>query len=309
MERLSGKRMTKDRTVRTLCLSLLILGVVLFWAKPSLAAQSGITSSEWNPGMIHSLSRWVIPRQTTGWVGVQGHERDRPLTVTPGNRFLSILHDHAAWYASPRRAVGLSPTQRKKVNRLLADTRDRLVRLDGKDLALVQLFEAGAVSPRVDVSRLGQLNEKIGAVEGEEAQVFVTALSRFQTLLLPLQRKEGQAASRKALPDMSVDLSGAVFFADRILSIRWNRLENRLERSGRKPDDSYARAFQAGREKIWSLGIRKTIGDKEAMDLLKKPWVDLSRLSMLEKKNSPVEASFWKAFLHVLGTLNPPPGS
>jgi hypothetical protein len=116
-------------------------------------------------------------------------------------------------------------------------------------------------------------------------------------------------ASRNVLPDMSVDLSGAVFFADRILSIRWNRLENTLEQSGKKPDDAYVRAFQSGRKKIWSLGIRKTVGDKEAMDLLKKPWVDLAGLSRLEKKNGPVEATFWKEFLHTLGTLNPPSGS
>ncbi|KGA94244.1 hypothetical protein LptCag_1007 [Leptospirillum ferriphilum] len=309
MERVSETRMTKKGIVRNAIPLLFVLGSVLLSGKPLLAAPEGSPGPVEGPGTVHSLSRWVIPRQTTGWVGVQGRERDRPLTVTPGNRFLSILHDHAAWYASSRRAVGLSTVQRRKVNRLLADTRNRLVRLDGKDLALVQLFEAGAVAPRVDVSRLGQLNEKIGAVEGEEAQVFVTALSRFQKLLLPLQRREGEVASRNVLPDMSVDLSGAVFFADRILSIRWNRLENTLEQSGKKPDDAYVRAFQSGRKKIWSLGIRKTVGDKEAMDLLKKPWVDLAGLSRLEKKNGPVEATFWKEFLHTLGTLNPPSGS
>ena len=309
MEKLSGKFEMREGTIRSLRLALLFLGAGLLFGASPVGAQGVSPDPGGDPGIIHALSRWVIPGQTKGWVGVQGGERNRPMTVTPGNRFLSILRSHAEWYASSRRAVGLSVTQRRKVDRLLVDTRNKLVRLDGEDLALVQLFEAGAVTPSVDISRLGQLNEKIGSVEGEEAQVFVAALSRFQKILLPLQRREGEEASRKVLPDMSVDLSGAVFFADRILSIRWNRLENRLERSGKKPDASYVQAFQAGRDKIWSLGIRKTVGDKEAMDLLKKPWVDLARLAALEKRNGPVEGSFWEEFIHSLGMLNPPAGA
>ncbi|MCL4461573.1 MAG: hypothetical protein M1297_07690 [Nitrospirae bacterium] len=306
MSKWSGKIVL---SVGNLRLILSCLGAGLLFGVSPVGAQAPGPDLSRDTEMIHSLSRWVIPRQTTGWVGVQGRERDRPMTVTPGNRFLAILRTHGNWYLSPRRSVHLSPGQRRKIDRLFADTRNRLVRLDGEDLALVQLFEAGAVTPRVDVSRLGRLNEKIGSVEGEEAQVFVRALSRFQKILSPLQRREGEAASRKMLPDMSVDLSGAVFFADRILSIRWNRLENSLERTGKRPDAKYAEAFQNGRKRIWSLGIRKTVGDKEAEDLLRKPWVDLAALSVLEKKNGPVEASFWEGFIRSLGKLNPPSGS
>lgn len=294
-------------------------GVRLFLALAGSMILPGTVSSVWaqpadldlvaDPGEIHSLSRWVIPQQIRGWVGVQGGERDRPMTVTPGNRFLKILGAHASWYMSSRRSVGMTPNQVRKVQVLLAKTRDRLIRLDGEDLELVQRFEAGAVAPRVNVASLGQLNEKIGSVEGEEAQVFVQDLARFQNLLLPVQRREGQEASRRVLPDMSVDLSGAIFLTDRILSIRWNRLENAMEAKDKKPGEQYARAFRDGRSALWSRGIRMTVGEKKATDLLTRPWVDLTRLSALEKKNGPVEAKFWEGFIDTLGKLNPPAGS
>ncbi len=290
----------------------------LFLALAGLMILPGTASSVWaqpadldlasDPGEIHSLSRWVIPQQIRGWVGVQGRERERPMTVTPGNRFLKLLGAHASWYMSSRRSVGMTPNQVRKVQALLVKTRDRLIRLDGEDLELVQRFEAGAVAPRVDVARLGQLNEKIGSVEGEEAQIFVQALARFQKLLLPVQKREGQAASRTALPDMSVDLSGAIFLTDRILSIRWNRLENAMGAKDKKPGEQYAKAFREGRSALWSRGIRMTVGDKKAMDLLSRPWVDLTALSALEKKNGPVEAKFWEGFIDTLGKLNPPAG-
>ena len=283
-------------------------GVLLFAGGPlpagAATAQANVAPSlRWDEA--RTLSRWVIPAQSLGWVGVQGREREKPMTVTPGNRFLEILGNHAHWYFDRRNHLALSERQKHRIVRLLIRTRDRLVRLDARDLFLVQRFEAAVASPSVDIAELGRLNERIGAVEGEEAGVFVGALGSLQKVLLPDQRRIAVAMGHDTIPPLSVDLSGAVFFADRILSIRWNLLQNAMSSGGKEEKSRALAAYEKGRKEILSLGTEKTVWDKKAGDLMSQPFVDLDALGAVEKKGGPVEARFWETFIKVVGTLNP----
>ncbi|EQD79737.1 hypothetical protein B1A_01575 [mine drainage metagenome] len=135
-----------------------------------------------------SLSRWVVPFQTRGFVGVQGSERDNPMTVTPGNQFLCILKDHAKRYFRLA-APPLTDSQKKRVVRLLVRTRDSLIEKDALDLSLIQRFEAQVLTTSVDVAALDRLNEQIGAIEGEEGEIFLSSMKSLQGILTSAQKK------------------------------------------------------------------------------------------------------------------------
>ena len=160
-----------------------------------------------------ALSRWVIPFQTRGFVGVQGKERERTMTVTPGNRFLCILKEHAKRYFRLD-APSLTDRQKKKIVRLLVHTRDRLIEKDALDLSLIQRFEAQVTTASVDVAALDRLNEQIGAIEGEEGAIFLTSMKSLQGILSSTQKKALLERNVAGIPSMKVDLSSAVFFAD-----------------------------------------------------------------------------------------------
>ncbi|MHB8421548.1 MAG: hypothetical protein ACYDAM_02095 [Leptospirales bacterium] len=277
---------------------LLLGGVVPALAEP---APTPLSLEE-----ARSLAKWVIPAQTFGWIGVQGSEREKPMTVTPGNRFLRILGEHARWYFNPGHHLSLSGRQKTRMIRILVRTRDRLVGLDAKDLGLVQRFEAEISTTSVDIGELGQLNERIGAVEGEEAGVFEESLRSLQGVLTPSQRKLAMSQGREIIPPLSVGLSSAVFLADRILSIRWNMLQTALESDKKEGTQRALEAYGKGRESILVLGTEKTVWDKKADDLLNQPVVDLKVLNAIEKKSGPVEGKFWETLIKVVGTLNPP---
>lgn len=279
--------------------ALLLFGGV--W--PVLADSSSIPLDE-----ARSLAKWIVPAQTLGWVGVQGREREKPMTVTPGNRFLRILGRHARWYFDPAHHLALSARQKQQIIHVLVRTRDRLVSLDAKDLALVQRFEAAVSTPSVDVGELGRLNERIGAVEGEEAGVFMGSLRSLQGVLTPSQKKTAVMLGRSIIPPLSVDLSSAVFLADRILSIRWNLLQNVLDSDNKDGMNRALKSYEKGRQSVLSLGAEKTLWDKKADDLMNQPVVDLGSLNAIERKGGPVEVKFWETLIKSVGSLNPPPG-
>jgi hypothetical protein len=255
---------------------------------------------------VRSLTTWIVPAQTKGWVGVQGKERSKRLTVTPGNRFLRVLKCHAELYFDRKTGLKLSAAQKAKVKAILARTRDRLVPMDAKDLFLVQHFEAMVASPRVDVARLSRLNELIGSLEGDEAGTFVGGLKSMQGVLTDRQRKTLRAKNGEALPDMTVDLSGAVFLADRILAIRWNVLERTAAFSSDADRQTWLANYLKGRREIQDLGIEKTGWDKKSGDILEAPYVDLRALGEIEAKGGPVEGRFWETLIKTVGALNPP---
>lgn len=279
------------------------LGVVLFSSVIMTDLSWGDSPMTWDEAS--SLSRWVVPFQTRGFVGVQGSERERSNTVTPGNQFLCVLKEHARRYLRLKRP-SLTDTQKKKMVRLLVRTRDRLIEKDALDLFLIQRFEAQVVTPSVDISTLDRLNEEIGAIEGEEGRIFLSSLKSLQGILSSDQKKALIEKSVVGIPSMKVDLSSAVFFADRILSIRWNMLSRLEALSNGTLRDQFLATYQKERALIDRLGIAMTINDRHVEDLLDHPVVDFSALSKQYKKDGPDEGLFWGELVKALGKLNPP---
>lgn len=252
-----------------------------------------------------ALSRWVIPFQTRGFVGVQGKERERTMTVTPGNRFLCILKEHAKRYFRLD-APSLTDRQKKKIVRLLVHTRDRLIEKDALDLSLIQRFEAQVTTASVDVAALDRLNEQIGAIEGEEGAIFLTSMKSLQGILSSTQKKALLERNVAGIPSMKVDLSSAVFFADRILSIRWNRLSRMEGLSDASIRKQYLAIYEKERASMTRLGIVMTINNRHEEDLLDRPVVDFSALSAQYRKAGPDEGAFWGELVKAIGKLNPP---
>ena len=252
-----------------------------------------------------ALSRWVIPFQTRGFVGVQGKERERTMTVTPGNRFLCILKEHAKRYFRLD-APSLTDRQKKKIVRLLVHTRDRLIEKDALDLSLIQRFEAQVTTASVDVAALDRLNEQIGAIEGEEGAIFLTSMKSLQGILSSTQKKALLERNVARIPSMKVDLSSAVFFADRILSIRWNRLSRMEGLSDASIRKQYLAIYEKERASMTRLGIVMTINNRHEEDLLDRPVVDFSALSAQYRKAGPDEGAFWGELVKAIGKLNPP---
>ncbi len=252
-----------------------------------------------------ALSRWVIPFQTRGFVGVQGKERERTMTVTPGNRFLCILKEHAKRYFRLD-APSLTDRQKKKIVRLLVHTRDRLIEKDALDLSLIQRFEAQVTTASVDVAALDRLNEQIGAIEGEEGAIFLTSMKSLQGILSSTQKKALLERNVAGIPSMKVDLSSAVFFADRILSIRWNRLSRMEGLSDASIRKQYLAIYEKERASVTRLGIVMTINNRHEEDLLDRPVVDFSALSAQYRKAGPDEGAFWGELVKAIGKLNPP---
>ncbi|MHB1287195.1 MAG: hypothetical protein ACYCYP_11695 [Leptospirales bacterium] len=306
MFRKNQNKTVKGRVLVQVCGA--FAGMLLLFGFPmGTHAENAVPESRHPPGWeeVQSMSKWVIPAQSRGWVGVQGGERDKPMEVTPGNRFLRILGSHAHWYFDRQNGLGLSDNQKRRVIQVLIQTRDRLVGLDAKDLFLVQRFEAAVATPSVDVARLGRLNERIGEIEGEEGGIFMGALEALQRVLLPGQRKIAVAKGHTEIPPLSVDLSSAVFFADRILAIRWNRLQSGFTADGGSAETKALASYENGRKAILALGMEKTAWDKKAGDLLSRPVVDLESLGAVEKKAGPIEGQFWETLIRVVGSLNP----
>lgn len=274
---------------------------------PSEASTPSDPGVDFTLSDVRSLTTWVVPAQTRGWVGVQGRERKRRMTVTPGNRFLGILKCHAELYLDTKTRLNLSEAQKAKIRDILTRTRDRMVPMDARDLFLVQHFEAMVASPTVDVARLSRLNELIGSLEGDEAGVFVDGLKSLQGVLTSRQKKALKAKNGDFLPGSDVDLSSAVFLADRILSIRWNILERSAGFSSADDRTSRLSLYLAGRREIHRLGIEMTVWDKKSRDMLYAPYVDLRKLGALEAKSGPVEGRFWETLIKTVGQLNPPP--
>lgn len=252
-----------------------------------------------------ALSRWVVPFQTRGFVGVQGKERERTMTVTPGNRFLCILKEHAKRYFRLD-APSLTDRQKKKIVRLLVHTRDRLIEKDALDLSLIQRFEAQVTTASVDVAALDRLNEQIGAIEGEEGAIFLTSMKSLQGILSSTQKKALLERNVAGIPSMKVDLSSAVFFADRILSIRWNRLSRMEGLSDASIRKQYLAIYEKERASVTRLGIVMTINNRHEEDLLDRPVVDFSALSAQYRKAGPDEGAFWGELVKAIGKLNPP---
>ena len=252
-----------------------------------------------------ALSRWVIPFQTRGFVGVQGKERERTMTVTPGNRFLCILKEHAKRYFRLD-APSLTDRQKKKIVRLLVHTRDRLIEKDALDLSLIQRFEAQVTTASVDVAAFDRLNEQIGAIEGEEGAIFLTSMKSLQGILSSTQKKALLERNVAGIPSMKVDLSSAVFFADRILSIRWNRLSRMEGLSDASIRKQYLAIYEKERASMTRLGIVMTINNRHEEDLLDRPVVDFSALSAQYRKAGPDEGAFWGELVKAIGKLNPP---
>lgn len=252
-----------------------------------------------------ALSRWVIPFQTRGFVGVQGKERERTMTVTPGNRFLCILKEHAKRYFRLD-APSLTDRQKKKIVRLLVHTRDRLIEKDALDLSLIQRFEAQVTTASVDVAAFDRLNEQIGAIEGEEGAIFLTSMKSLQGILSSTQKKALLERNVAGIPSMKVDLSSAVFFADRILSIRWNRLSRMEGLSDASIRKQYLAIYEKERASVTRLGIVMTINNRHEEDLLDRPVVDFSALSAQYRKAGPDEGAFWGELVKAIGKLNPP---
>jgi len=252
-----------------------------------------------------ALSRWVIPFQTRGFVGVQGKERERTMTVTPGNRFLCILKEHAKRYFRLD-APSLTDRQKKKIVRLLVHTRDRLIEKDALDLSLIQRFEAQVITASVDVSALDRLNEQIGAIEGEEGAIFLTSMKSLQGILSSTQKKALLERNVAGIPSMKVDLSSAVFFADRILSIRWNRLSRMEGLSDASIRKQYLAIYEKERASMTRLGIVMTINNRHEEDLLERPVVDFPALSAQYQKSGPDEGAFWGELVKAIGKMNPP---
>ncbi|MDA8059456.1 MAG: hypothetical protein M0Z37_03810 [Nitrospiraceae bacterium] len=252
-----------------------------------------------------SLSRWVVPFQTRGFVGVQGSERERSMTVTPGNQFLCILKEHAKQYFGLR-SPSLTLSQKKRMVRLLVRTRDGLIRKDAVDLALIQRFESRVVTPSVDVAALGRINGEIGKVEGEEGRLFLSSLKALQEILSPAQQKTLAERYGVGIPAMRVDLSSAVFFADRILSIRWNFLSKLEGLSDGPTRNRYLAIYQKERELVTRLGTSMTLDNRHEEDLLESPVVDFVALSAQYEKAGPDEGAFWGELVKAIGRLNPP---
>ncbi len=255
---------------------------------------------------VRSLTTWVVPAQTKGWIGVQGKERSKRLAVTPGNRFLRVMKCHAELYFDRKTGLNLSVAQKAKLKEILTRTRDRLIPMDARDLFLVQHFEAMVASPSVDIARLSRLNELIGSLEGDEAGTFVEGLKSLQGVLTARQRKTLRAKNGDVLPDTTVDLSGAVFLADRILAIRWNVLERNAAFSSDAERNAWLSNYLKGRREIQELGIEKTVWDKKSGDILEAPYMDFRALGEIEAKAGPVEARFWETLIKTVGSLNPP---
>ena len=252
-----------------------------------------------------SLSRWIVPFQTRSFVGVQGSERERSMTVTPGNQFLCILKEHATQYLGLR-SPSLTPSQKKKMVRLLVRTRDRLIRKDALDLALIQRFESRVVMPSVDVAALGRINGEIGAIEGAEGGIFLSSMKSLQGILSYAQKEALAEQYGVEIPSMRVDLSSAVFFADRILSIRWNFLSKSEDLFDGSVMNQYLATYQKERASMTRLGISMTINNRHEEDLLESPVVDFSALSAQYKKAGPDEGAFWGELMKAIGKLNPP---
>jgi len=257
----------------------------------------------WNEAA--SLSRWVVPFQTRGFVGVQGSERENAMTVTPGNQFLCILKEHAKRYFRLE-SPSLTDIQKKKMVRLLVRSRDRLIEKDALDLSLIQRFEARVVTPSVDVSAMDRLNEQIGAIEGEEGEIFLSSMKSLQGILTSAQKKTLVEKNVVGIPSMKVDLSSAVFFADRILSIRWNLLSRADGLSDVSTRNRYLATYQKERASMTRLGIAMTINNRHEEDLLDRPVVDFAALSKQYQKAGPDEGDFWGELVKALGKLNPP---
>jgi len=251
-----------------------------------------------------ALSRWVVPFQTRGFVGVQGAERERSMTVTPGNQFLCLLKEHARRYFRLQNP-SLTDSQKEKVVHLLVRTRDRLIEKDALDLSLIQRFESQVITPSVDVAALDRLNERIGAIEGAEGGIFLDAMKSLQGILSSPQRK-ALIEKNLEIPSMRVDLSSAVFFAERILSIRWNVLSGALGSLNDSTRKQYLATYQKERASITRLGIRMTISNRHEGDLLERPLIDFRALSAQYKKAGPDEGAFWGGLVKALGELNPP---
>ncbi len=252
-----------------------------------------------------SLSRWVVPFQTRGFVGVQGSERERSMTVTPENQFLCILKEHAKQYFGLR-SPSLTPSQKKKMVRLLVRTRDRLIRKDALDLSLIQRFESRVVMPSVDVAALGRINGEIGAIEGAEGGIFLSSMKSLQGILSYAQKKALVEQYGVEIPAMRVDLSSAVFFADRILSIRWNFLSKPEGLFDGSVMNQYLATYQKERELMTRLGTSMTLDNRHEEDLLESPVVDFAALSAQYKKAGPDEGAFWGELVKAIGRLNPP---
>lgn len=105
---------------------------------------------------------------------------------------------------------------------------------------------------------------------------------------------------------MKVDLSSAVFFADRILSIRWNRLSRMEGLSDASIRKQYLAIYEKERASVTRLGIVMTINNRHEEDLLDRPVVDFSALSAQYRKAGPDEGAFWGELVKAIGKLNPP---
>lgn len=185
-------------------------------------------------------------------------------------------------------------------------TRDRLIEKDALDLSLIQRFEAQVTTASVDVAAFDRLNEQIGAIEGEEGAIFLTSMKSLQGILSSTQKKALLERNVAGIPSMKVDLSSAVFFADRILSIRWNRLSRMEGLSDASIRKQYLAIYEKERASMTRLGIVMTINNRHEEDLLDRPVVDFSALSAQYRKAGPDEGAFWGELVKAIGKLNPP---
>lgn len=247
-----------------------------------------------------SLNRVVIPAQTPSFVGGQSP----PMAVTPGNRFMQILVNHVALWESQKTGLAVSEDQRKRFREILGKVRPELIRSDATDLRLVQLFEALLVGKRVPEKRLHALNARIGEVEGKEAMQFLSSLKELQAVLTAPQIEMLRQRNRSALPSADVSVSSALMFADRMLSIRWQRvMEGSLSGPAR---ETLARRYHKARNWLWSLAAEKTVSDRSVDDLLSEPFVDMEAFGEIEKKAGPLEGKFWGTFLRIVTLLQSP---
>ena len=249
-----------------------------------------------------ALNRVVIPAQTPSFVGGQ----KPPMAVTPGNRFMRILVSHVALWESPETGLAISADQRKRFREILLKTRPELIRNDATDLRLVQLFEAFLVRKKVPEKRLHALNARIGEIEGKEAMEFLSALKELQAVLTAPQIQMLRQKNETELPSDNVSVSSALMFADRMLSIRWQRvMAGSLPAKSR---EGLARRYHKARNWLWSLAAEKTVSDRSVDDLLSKPFVDMEAFGEIEKKAGPLEGKFWGTFLRIVTLLQSPVG-
>ena len=276
--------------------------LALFSALPALAAPSpshpalptvaGFSTDD-------ALNRVILPAQTPSFVGGQ----TPPLAVTPGNRFMEILVGHATLWEKPESGLAITSDQRHRLREILIRSRAAIIKSDAADLRLVQLFEAMLVETHVPQKKLAALNARIGEVEGKEGMQFVGALKEMQAVLSAPQIMTLRNLNETVLPSSNVSVSSALMFADRMLSIRWEKaMEETRSATAR---DNLARRYHKARNWLWSLAAEKTVSDRTVNDLLSMPFVDMEAFGELEKKAGPLEGKFWGTFLRVVTLLSP----